>query len=581
MVGNFCDEINAIDCDVPECNMYLTIYNELNRILESVKEDNEEYFKLNLLKDVFYLAYDPNDNEEPYKSKVVSNEGWGSISLNVFDGKMIDTLKEIISEGKLESPILLFRVIDVYFVLRKDYKVRKDLFVNLMESINYCFSRNQYFLTAQLLERGFQLYIKEDKNGKKLIEKLNFIINNFSIVQMLEKPIQILMRELFELIKKYRFKIDNDHHKNYLEIGIEIAEIYEEQKDLDSARVWWEFCVFLFYKLKRNGCAQKCLEKIAFNYYGLAQEELQKDNVNYHHVVHKMESAIEFSKRAKVEEEIVRKWNMERDEYQKESISQYKHFKSPEFCMVSELKEIEEEFIGKNYMQMLFYIGELAHSLDYNSNFRVASVNAPISGDLLRRKIQNEVGKTIYVSQGSEEFPLLLALFYEQHYKQVANKILHSIGLLQKQYFLRIEDILVITKDNIFIPKGREVMVASGIREGLKNNYIASLSILIPQFENSIRYFLKQIGVSVTSTKEDSVEEEKSLGVLLEIEQLEEVLGVNIVKDLEYLFVNKGGKNLRNRLAHGLMSEEEFRSSGGIYAFGLILYIIFYFKVIY
>ncbi|MGR5976138.1 DUF4209 domain-containing protein [Bacillus paranthracis] len=110
---------------------------------------------------------------------------------------------------------------------------------------------------------------------------------------------------------------------------------------------------------------------------------------------------------------------------------------------------------------------------------------------------------------------------------------------------------------------------------------MTSLSILIPQFENSIRYFLKQIGVSVTSTKEDSVEEEKSLGILLEIEQLEEVLGGDIVKDLQYLFVNKGGKNLRNRLAHGLMSEEEFRSAGGIYAFGLMLYIIFYFKIIY
>ncbi|MGR5920970.1 DUF7380 domain-containing protein [Bacillus paranthracis] len=119
MERNLWDEINAIDCDVPECNMYLTIYNELNRILESVKEDNEDYFKLSLLKDIFYLACDLNDNEEPYKSKVVSNEGWGSISLNVFDGKMIDTLKEIISEGKLESPILLFRIIDVYFVLKK------------------------------------------------------------------------------------------------------------------------------------------------------------------------------------------------------------------------------------------------------------------------------------------------------------------------------------------------------------------------------------------------------------------------------------------------------------------------------
>lgn len=581
MAVNLWDEINSIDCDVPEETIYLTIYTELDRILKNVNEDNEEYFKINLLKEIFYLASDLNDSEEPYKSKVVFNNGSGSVSLGYFDEKMINTLKDIIAEGKLKSPILLFRVIDVYFVLGKDYTIRKDLLVNLIESIDYCFLRNKYFLTAQLLERGFQLYITEVKNRKKLIEKLNSIINNFSVVQMLEKPIQILMRELFKLIKKYRLKIDNEHHENYLKIGVEIAEMYEEKKDLDSARVWWEFCVSLFYKLDRNECAQKCLGKIAFNYYGLAQEELQKDNVNYHHVVHKMESAIEFSKMAKVEKEIVRKWNLERDEYQKKSISQYKRFESPDFCIANELKAIEEDLAGKNYMQMLFYIGQLSCSLDYDVEFKAASINAPISEPILRRKMQNEVGKTIYISQGSEEFPFLLTLLYELHYNRVANKILYSIDLLQRRYFLRIEEILVITKDNIFIPKDREVMIASGIREGLKNNYIKSLSILIPQFENSIRYFLEQIGVSVTSTKEDSVEEVKSLGGLLEIEELEKILGVNIVKDLQYLFVNQGGKNLRNRLAHGLMSEEEFRSSGGIYAFGIILKIILYFKIIY
>ncbi|HDR7319925.1 TPA: hypothetical protein QCX24_004959 [Bacillus toyonensis] len=33
------------------------------------------------------------------------------------------------------------------------------------------------------------------------------------------------------------------------------------------------------------------------------------------------------------------------------------------------------------------------------------------------------------------------------------------------------------------------------------------------------------------------------------------MLEQNIVKDLQHLFVNKDGKNLHNRLAHGLISE--------------------------
>ncbi|MDA2588247.1 DUF4209 domain-containing protein [Bacillus cereus group sp. Bc062] len=177
-----------------------------------------------------------------------------------------------------------------------------------------------------------------------------------------------------------------------------------------------------------------------------------------------------------------------------------------------------------------------------------------------------------------KEFPEHLIQKYNEHYNRIALYVQNSLEILHNLHFLRMQQLLEITSDNPFVPEGREVIVAKGLREGLKGDYVTSLAVLIPQFENSIRSLLEQNGEIATTLGEDTAQEEKNLNQLLLDEKLVEIFGVNAVKDMKYLFVYKGGCNLRNKVSHGLMCTSEFYSDAVVYAFALMLRFILHSK---
>lgn len=53
--------------------------------------------------------------------------------------------------------------------------------------------------------------------------------------------------------------------------------------------------------------------------------------------------------------------------------------------------------------------------------------------------------------------------------------------------------------------------------------------------------------------------------------KLEELLGEDLVFDLQGLLVERFGVNLRNRMAHGLMGDDEFASPTVLYLWWLML----------
>ncbi|MCU5584154.1 DUF4209 domain-containing protein [Bacillus toyonensis] len=576
MTRKMWEEINNIECNIPVGDVYfVTIKNELDKILETLERGTKEYLEVEVLRDLFLLMPDFEDHAEPYKPLIVLNNGRRSISLEDFNDDMKDTLNTMIESGDLKSPFILFRVMDVCLILNKNYSMRKDLLLQLSSLIDYCFSHNMYHASIDFLNRGFQLFGGEVKNRKKLIEKLDLMIGKYNIDQSLEDSIETLLHGSFKLIEKYQFIKDD----KYPQVSFRIAKVFEREKKFNAAIVWWEISINLFNRLNQKESAKKCKENKAFNYYNWAEEELEREKVNYFIVVNRMMSAILTLRQVGEHEELVEGWTRQNNEYQKKSLDHLKKFEVT-IDISMDLKEIESQIVNKNFMEILWLIGDLASSLDYNN-----ALNKAIGNNYFLEKIfpvnkLNADGKSTYVSQDEDEFPRSLVDLYNEYYSTAAGKITHLINLLQERYFIRTDYLLAITERNAFVPNGREEIMAYGLREGLKNNYVASLSILIPQFENSIRYFLKENGQNLTSIADDHTEEEKTLSALLKNEKLEGILGQNIVKDLQHLFVNKGGENLRNKLAHGLMSQGEFCSPPCIYAFAKMLNIIFFFKLL-
>jgi len=144
----------------------------------------------------------------------------------------------------------------------------------------------------------------------------------------------------------------------------------------------------------------------------------------------------------------------------------------------------------------------------------------------------------------------------------------HQINL---EHNVRIDDMLSILSHSPFIPPKRECLFAKGLYAGLKGDFFTSTHILIPQIENSIRYLLSQRGIVTSSLDDNGIQNEYDLKRLLNLPETASIFDENTLFDLKGMLVERAGSNLRNRMAHGLMSDEEFMSPFMSYIWWLTL----------
>lgn len=120
------------------------------------------------------------------------------------------------------------------------------------------------------------------------------------------------------------------------------------------------------------------------------------------------------------------------------------------------------------------------------------------------------------------------------------------------------QTLIELVSANPFVPSNRRGIFVRGLMAGLDGDWLTCGHILIPQLENSIRHFMEQAGVIVTHMDGDQIQSELDLNTLLYRPEAEQVFGENLVFGLRVLLVEQLGKNARNRLAHGLLSDQGF-----------------------
>jgi hypothetical protein len=143
--------------------------------------------------------------------------------------------------------------------------------------------------------------------------------------------------------------------------------------------------------------------------------------------------------------------------------------------------------------------------------------------------------------------------------------------IIAKKHAPRIKDLVFLISNNPFVPPGHERIFLRGIHAGFEGDFLLATHLLVPQFESSLRRYLKQCGV-VTWILKDGLQKELDLGGLLSLPRTTELLGEDLVFDLRGILTEKFGVNLRNDMAHGNMAEAEFfRGFGPLYFWWLLL----------
>ncbi len=130
------------------------------------------------------------------------------------------------------------------------------------------------------------------------------------------------------------------------------------------------------------------------------------------------------------------------------------------------------------------------------------------------------------------------------------------------------QHLLPIVQLSSFIPAGHHHIFSIGFARLWQGDYATATHLLIPQVENSLRHILQMAGRDASKIEEDGIEGDRPLNVLLTFYRadLEAILDENIVWQIDSLLNFRPGPALRNELAHGKLTWNEFYTDEAITA---------------
>jgi hypothetical protein len=179
-----------------------------------------------------------------------------------------------------------------------------------------------------------------------------------------------------------------------------------------------------------------------------------------------------------------------------------------------------------------------------------------VAGDISDTAIENEA-----FSQASKlDWPLRVQSFIEPARQQILNDHMPSI-----------EDLLFIVRKSPFIPPGHELIFLRGLHAGFHGDFLVATHLLTPQIENSMRHILESRDIDVSILNSNQTQQAKMLGGIFGFPESKQILGEALCFELRGCLIEKAGFDLRNRVAHGFVSEDECYSAAGVTVWWLVL----------
>jgi hypothetical protein len=217
--------------------------------------------------------------------------------------------------------------------------------------------------------------------------------------------------------------------------------------------------------------------------------------------------------------------------------------------------------------------------------FAMARGRSPIDVDSLRERVIQQAGEfplaslfsvTMLASDGRVigHKPALIHNGVKQQEEAVEAEMFHQASMFdwgfRAQAYIDVcrrqiwdehrpsyPDLQFLVLQNPFVPRGHEMLFLKGIVAGFRGDFDIVAHLLVPQIEESLRYVLKNAGHITSKLDPKLIQEERSLGTLLEMPEALDIFGRNNVFELRGLLCADFGFGLRNRLAHGFLTYNE------------------------
>lgn len=179
-------------------------------------------------------------------------------------------------------------------------------------------------------------------------------------------------------------------------------------------------------------------------------------------------------------------------------------------------------------------------------------------------------------SQVSEKsiFNKVVQTFHQNMQLTVEGQIIPALNQILSEFRVTREYLKLICYHSPIVPEGREYLMASALWSGFEHDFGNGIYLLAPQVEHLVRMILKSEGIHTSNIDRDGIENENGLTTLLNNERAEEILGEDLLFELKAVFTESVGPNLRNEVAHGLLSDSSSNSIASVYSWWMILRLV-------
>ncbi|HEX6749504.1 MAG TPA: DUF4209 domain-containing protein [Longimicrobium sp.] len=422
------------------------------------------------------------------------------------------------------------------------------------------------------LERGLQIALQLSRNSEPYQTVSTFILNLLRARVGTETG--FLSKQLLSLAAKHRI---GDASELY-DIAVMIASRAETQSGWHKAEQYWQVATELARGEQEK--RREAFRRLAECYVGRAHEAAKQPHIGNVTAATYLEHAIEALRREGGFSERVDELHVEMMEYQRK-IPESLVPVSSSIDITRVVAEAEEAVTDKSLQEALLSFALLADIPKYSNLLEDADESSRryLFKSFFPSVQLNREGKVIdrqgplHVSDPEQREAVLRKDMLQTatlHYQVSGRAVIDPARRrIMEEHGLRIEDFFWIVSNNPLVPQGREMLFAEAFYAGFAGDMTKAIPLLVFQLENSIRELLVGAGVIVTAIDNEGIQSERGLNWLLFQPKLKELLGEDIVFALQGLLVEKFGSNIRNDVAHGLISYEEYFSYVALYLWWL------------
>ncbi len=485
----------------------------------------------------------------------------------------LKVLSEIVFD--IPDPEIRARIADILWIKKRDFQMAELAIKSYLESAIVLEDPKQWTYCAERIERAFRLGASLGKNAGYLdpvISHIEAVLDKYN-----GGDPKFLSNKLMGFLLEQR----KGDYKKYSVLSEKLAKRAESDGDWYRARTYWETKAQWHSIEKDETNKRAALIQAAETYVKDAGAAINREKPSYMIAAGHLQHAIEAYRRIGGEKDRIVELHRTLLEYQEKSTNELKAV-STEINLTNGVKKAIARVKGKKLHDAIFELALIINSprvSDLKNQVQELAKEYPIK-HLFTTFVINDKGKVtdhmpgLFSNNSEETETAMRANMFKQaklhqtiHIQGVIEPARNQINL---EHNIRLSDFLPIVSNNPLIPEGREYIYAQGLHAGMIGDFLLAAHLLIPQFENSVRYVLAQRGVITSGIDSEGIQDEYSLNKTLPFPEMIDIFGEDITFDLQGLLIERG-TNLRNRMAHGLMPYNAFYSVEVCYLWWLIL----------